>query len=127
MRSQAAPDWTGAGEGLNEDGRPSAEQGNLACRGGLGPWRDNCGWLHRVRLEYLVVVSMSLPTRETELLAVALSVERTHGADGPRVIAEKIGSLICTGEIEAAVFWREVARTYEQHLLRKSEAAHRAQ
>lgn len=95
----------------------------MACRGGLGPRRHNCGWLHRIRLERLVVVSMSLPTRETELLAVALSVERTHGADGPRVIAEKIGSLICTGEIEAADFWREVARTYEQHLLRKPDAA----
>lgn len=70
---------------------------------------------------------MSLPTRETELLAVALSVERTHGADGPRVIAEKIGFLICTGDMEAAVFWREVARTYEQHLMRRSEAGQRTQ
>lgn len=69
---------------------------------------------------------MSLPSRETELLAVALSVEQTHGADGPRIIAEKIGFLICAGEVQAADFWREVARIYEQYLLRKSNAAHSA-
>lgn len=76
----------------------------MACRAGLDPRRHNCGWLHRIRLERLVVVSMSLPTRKTESLAVALSVERTNGADGPRVIGEKIGSLICAGEVESADF-----------------------
>lgn len=86
-----------------------------------------CGWLHRAWLERLVVVSMSLPKRESELLAVALSVEQSNGADGPRVIAEKIGSLISAGKVEAADFWREVALICEQHLLRKPNAAHRAQ
>ncbi|WP_420894351.1 DUF6961 family protein [Tsuneonella troitsensis] len=67
------------------------------------------------------MAQLRLPLRQTELLAVALSVERMAGAAGPRVIAAKIGALQVAGEAKEAAFWREVARVYEQHLIRKSD------
>lgn len=56
---------------------------------------------------------MSLPTRDQELWALALSIEREHGADGPRIIAEKIGAFALAGEAGAVELWSEVARRYE--------------
>lgn len=107
--------------GSNEHWGSSAEKGKVACGGGLDARPRNCGWLHRVRLEHLGVAQLSLPLRQTELLAVALSVERMHGAAGPRVIAAKIGALHVAGEAKSTAFWREVARVYEQHLIRTSD------
>jgi hypothetical protein len=57
---------------------------------------------------------LTLPTREHELWALALSIERKHGADGPRVIAERIDTFALSGESEAVHLWREVARRYER-------------
>ncbi|MGN3974208.1 DUF6961 family protein [Tsuneonella sp. SYSU-LHT278] len=56
---------------------------------------------------------MSTPTRDCEPLALALHIQFWHGADGPRVIAEKIGAFALTGKTEAVELWREVARRYE--------------
>lgn len=57
---------------------------------------------------------MSLPTRDQELWALALSIERQHGADGPRVIAEKIGAFALAGESGAIELWHGVARRYDK-------------
>lgn len=57
---------------------------------------------------------MSLPTRDQELWALALSIERQHGADGPRVIAEKIGAFALAGESGAVELWQDVARRYDK-------------
>jgi hypothetical protein len=67
---------------------------------------------------------MSLPTRDQELLALALSIERRHGEDGPRIIAEKIGSFLLAGEVGAAEMWRDVARRYETLIAGGSKRAH---
>lgn len=55
----------------------------------------------------------SLPTRDQELWALALSIERKHGSCGSRVIAEKIGALALAGETGGVNLWREVAKRYE--------------
>lgn len=57
---------------------------------------------------------MSLPTRDKELWALALSIEKRHGAEGPRVIAEKIGAFAASGEDGAVELWRAVADRYEK-------------
>ncbi|MCB1467031.1 MAG: hypothetical protein KDK08_07790 [Rhizobiaceae bacterium] len=59
---------------------------------------------------------MSLPTRDEELWGLALSIERQHGKDGPRVIAERIGAFVLAGEVGAVELWREVAERYEKLL-----------
>jgi hypothetical protein len=75
----------------------------------------------------VVVFAVSRLGREHELLALALSTERKHGRDGPRVIAEKIGEFAQAGEFEAVQLWVEVARRYEssiaQHRGKKGSSA----
>lgn len=46
-------------------------------------------------------------------IARALSIERKHGADGPRAIAEKFGAFALAGETGAVELWRAVAERYE--------------
>ena len=55
---------------------------------------------------------MASPTRDRELWALAIAVEREHGGDGPRVIAEKIGAFALSGEAGAVEMWRGVAERY---------------
>lgn len=50
---------------------------------------------------------MTLPTRDQELWALALSIERRHGANGPRVIAEKIGAFALAGEASGVELWQK--------------------
>lgn len=52
-------------------------------------------------------------TRDKELWALALWVEKHHGADGPRLIAEKVGELALDGEMGGVDLWREVANRFE--------------
>lgn len=61
---------------------------------------------------------MSLPTREQELWALAFSVEREHGEEGSRVIAETIGAFALAGEASAVDLWKEVARRYSRLISR---------
>jgi hypothetical protein len=63
----------------------------------------------------------SLPSRDQELWALALSIERRHGSDGPRVIAEKIGAYAAAGEDGAVNLWRAVAERYERMLSASSD------
>ena len=63
-------------------------------------------------------------TRERELWALALWVEKHHGANGPRFIAEKVGKLALEGEQGGVDLWREVARRYDS--LQMAETSPRA-
>jgi hypothetical protein len=51
---------------------------------------------------------------DRELWALALKVERDHGKDGPRHIAEKIGAAAIAGEWDAVAMWKGVAAKYDQ-------------
>lgn len=53
-------------------------------------------------------------TRDKELWAIALYVEKHHGADGPRFIAEKIGKLALDGDTEGIETLKAVATRYEK-------------
>ena len=53
-------------------------------------------------------------TRDQELWAMALHVERHHGADGPSFIAEQIGRNALAGEPGGIELWEGVARRYRQ-------------
>lgn len=61
---------------------------------------------------------MTLPSRDQELWALAMSIERKHGKKGPQVIAEKIGAYALAGEIDAVTLWRQVAQRYNDLLSR---------
>lgn len=50
--------------------------------------------------------------RDKELWALALWVEKHHGADGPRFIAEKVGKFALEGEQGGVDLWRGVAERY---------------
>ena len=47
---------------------------------------------------------------DRELWACALQVERQHGDDAPRFVAERIGALSVTGDEEGIATWKEIAR-----------------
>jgi len=46
---------------------------------------------------------------DQERWAEALAVERQHGEDAPRFIAERIGELALAGDMEGVKRWREIA------------------
>lgn len=55
-------------------------------------------------------------TRDQELWAVALWVEKQHGEDGPRFIAEQIGRLALAGEAAGVATWKAVALRFDMLL-----------
>ncbi len=56
-----------------------------------------------------------------ELWAIALKVEKDHGSEGPRHIAECIGGAAIAGEWDAVAMWKAVAAKYD--LLRQGVSA----
>lgn len=44
---------------------------------------------------------------------MALWVEKTHGEQGPKYIAEQIGRLAVAGETKGMRLWTEVARRFD--------------
>ena len=52
-------------------------------------------------------------TRDEELLAVVLWVQRTQGARGPLYIAEQIGVLALRGDEAGIKHWKAVAAQYQ--------------
>lgn len=60
-------------------------------------------------------------TRDQELWAMALHVERHHGADGPRFIAEQIERNAAAGEQGGVDLWEAVGRRFSQLHLEPSE------
>jgi hypothetical protein len=53
-------------------------------------------------------------TPDQERWAEALAVERMHGDDSPRFIAERIGELAIAGDWNGVERWREIAARYDQ-------------
>ncbi|KZY56326.1 hypothetical protein A3736_08640 [Erythrobacter sp. HI0063] len=53
-------------------------------------------------------------TREQEIWALTLSVERKHGENGARYIAQRVTAFEQSGPPEAVALWRQVQRRYEQ-------------
>jgi len=53
-------------------------------------------------------------SREQELWAIALWVEKTHGADGWLHIAQQQDRLLADGDFEGMKLWRQVADRFEQ-------------
>lgn len=54
-----------------------------------------------------------IPTRDKELWALALWVEKHHGADGPRFIAEKVGRFALDVDAGGVELWKGVAERYD--------------
>ena len=46
---------------------------------------------------------------DRELWACALQVERQHGKDAPRFVAERIGGLAVAGDQEGVATWKAIA------------------
>lgn len=55
----------------------------------------------------------SMLSRDQELVAVALWVERKHGANGPLYIAEQIGRLALAGDEAGVAMWCNVAERFD--------------
>lgn len=53
-------------------------------------------------------------TPQQERWAEALMVEREHGDDAPRVIAERIGTLATEGDFDGVARWRAIAERLSQ-------------
>ena len=51
---------------------------------------------------------------DRELWACALQVERQHGKDAPRFVAERIGALAVAKDEEGIATWRAIARRLDQ-------------
>ena len=56
----------------------------------------------------------SFLTRDQELWAVALWLERTHGDDAPSHIAKQIRRLALSGERDGIAMWQQVAERYDR-------------
>jgi len=52
-------------------------------------------------------------TPDQETWAIALHVQRVHGEDGPRWIAERIGALAMQDDDAGVARWKEIATAYE--------------
>ena len=57
-------------------------------------------------------------TPERELWACANHMHVQHGADAPRVIAERIGELALEGDLAGVQNWRAIAERYTRLFLR---------
>lgn len=55
-------------------------------------------------------------TPDEERWAEALAVERIHGADAPRYVAERIGALALAGDQAGIDRWKEIASRLDQLL-----------
>ncbi|MGN6538029.1 MAG: DUF6961 family protein [Mesorhizobium sp.] len=51
---------------------------------------------------------------DQERWAEALAVERQHGDDAPRLIAERIGELALVGDMDGVLRWREIASKLDE-------------
>ena len=53
-------------------------------------------------------------TPEQERWAEALAIERQHGEDAPRFIAERIGALALAGDQEGIERWKAIATKLDE-------------
>ena len=63
-------------------------------------------------------------TRDQELWAMALWIEKRHGADAGVYIAEKVGQAVLEADPVGVELWKGIASRYDQ--LMRSEASSRA-
>lgn len=61
-------------------------------------------------------------TAEQELCGVALWVEKQHGPNGPRFIAEQVGRLALSGEAEGVAMRKAVASRLDQLRSKSAQA-----
>jgi hypothetical protein len=66
---------------------------------------------------------MSIPTREEELLAVALRIERNYELHGAAHLAQMLGAAALQQDHVQISFWKAVIAQYDRLSLRKGEAA----
>ena len=52
--------------------------------------------------------------------AEALAIERLHGDDAPRWVAERIGALVLAGDADGVARFQEIARRMERLLIARS-------
>lgn len=52
--------------------------------------------------------------------AEALAIERLHGDDAPRWVAERIGALALAGDADGVARFQEIARRMERLLIARS-------
>lgn len=64
-------------------------------------------------------------TRDQELWAMALWVEKHHGDAGWLHIAQQQDRLLAEGELDGVAMWREVGRRFEQ-LQAKAQSSKRS-
>jgi hypothetical protein len=55
-------------------------------------------------------------------MAEALAVEQRHGENGPKYIAEQIGSVALRGDVAGIARWKAIAAAYDS--LRRKGASH---
>ena len=48
-------------------------------------------------------------TEDRHLWACALAVEKQHGSDAPRFVAERIGALVLIGDFAGVERWKAIA------------------
>jgi hypothetical protein len=53
-------------------------------------------------------------TREKEIWAIALWVEKHHGDEGDFYIAQQMDRLLAEGELDGMAMWRQVAERFEK-------------
>lgn len=53
-------------------------------------------------------------TRDQELWGIALWVDRTHGANGPKYIDKQVVRLVESGEQGGVDMWLDIASRYDQ-------------
>jgi len=51
---------------------------------------------------------------DRELWACAIQVERQHGDDAPRFVAERIGALAVAGDQDGVTTWKAIAQRLDQ-------------
>ena len=79
----------------------------------------NRGRVHRSL--YLAKARLTDVTRDQEIWAVALWVERQHDVNGPAFIAEQMGVLAQKGDTAGIRRWYDVATAYDQIMVSRMQ------
>jgi hypothetical protein len=53
-------------------------------------------------------------TREKEIWAIALCVEKHHGNDGDLYVAQQMDRLVAEGELDGMAMWRQLAERFRR-------------
>lgn len=61
-------------------------------------------------------------TADQERWAEALAVDRTHGGEAPRYVAERIGALALAGDVNGLARWKEIAARLNTLIMSRKSA-----